>query len=353
MLRRVMCLRFKYLIASLVICWFASLASNADADIRINSKSNLVLLSGYSIDLAARQELTPVSASLNELFNALQGDLHNMFNANVVHLSELSLAQFLDLQRLPKGTPETAIPKLFESQKYTHLIVADVSMTGRESGLVDLQVAKLSQDGSIVAGETQVMQRIELTTRPGQVDVARHQILRDFLKLRDVDAPKTVFISCILPSSLSVSSDPLAILERLLGRSATSSLINFYHSAKMQERYRPLVDRHTYNWDKDLSCNSTTTSTVTIVTAHEYDYLLDGVVAISHSAPNNFGYDEIDLEIEVSRTHPDCVLPLQISEKLSPKQYFDKETFATSFSARLPEKFGPKWTDDVENKSCN
>ena len=79
------------------------------------------------------------------------------------------------------------------------------------------------------------MQRIELTTRPGQVDVARHQILRDFVKLRDVDAPKTVFISCILPSSVSaIGSDPLAILERLLGRSANEfpyQLLSFRKNA--------------------------------------------------------------------------------------------------------------------------
>jgi hypothetical protein len=348
--------RFERLIASFLICWFASLASDAYADIQINSKSNLVLLSDYSIDLE-KQELTPpVRASVIELFGALQADLQDMLgpNANVEYMPERSLAYHLDSQGLPKGSRE-AIQKLFESKKYTHLIAADVQVVGPETSLVDLLVAKLFPDGSI--GEKQVIRTIKMTTTTNLADI-RNQVFRDFGKLQDVNAPRTVFIKCIKPRSPSVGGNiaPIARLERLLGREVTNALINFYHSAKMQERYRAVVDSDTYRWDdKDMSC-SLTTSRVTSAKPDQFDYSLGGVVAISHpTTDDNFGYDNLDLAIEVLHTHPDCRRMLHIEEnRLNPSQdYSQPEEFATSFSDHLPDKFGPEWTDKVENKSCS
>jgi hypothetical protein len=340
----------KCLILSFIVYWFASLGCDADADIQITSKSNVVLLSGYSIDLAKKQELTTLGASFNELLAALQGDLQDLFNANVEYLSERNLARLLDLQGIAQGSGE-AIQRLFRNQKYTHLVVADVQMIGPEAGFVDLQVANLSTDGSVQ--EMQVIQTIKLTATmsPSQLDVARDQILRNFVTLRDVDAPRTVFISCILPRGQS-GSDDIATQERLLGRDVTSALINFYHSEKMLERYRPVVHSDTYRWDdRDLSCSSTA-STVRSAKAHQFDFELRGMVGISiiDLADEERSIWKVDLAIDVLRNHPDCQRTLKFPDKLHPKR---SEEVSASYSYHLRDKFGQAWTDNVEKKSCS
>ena len=152
----------KCLIASFIVYWFASFASDADANIQITSKSNVVLLSGYSIDLAKKQQLTSVNGSFNELLAALPRDLQDLFNANVEYLSERHLARLLDLQGIAQGSPE-ALQRFFKSQKYTHLVLADVQMIGAEIGFVDLKVANLSPDGLVQEREVEVIQTIKLT----------------------------------------------------------------------------------------------------------------------------------------------------------------------------------------------
>jgi hypothetical protein len=350
MARWLLCLRpshFKCLIACFAICSLASLASTAQADVRINSKSKIVLLTGYSIDLVAKQELNSATRALEVLFGALQWDLQDMFNgADVKHLSERQVSE--RLKRRTKGGSAVSIQELFEKEGYTHLITADVQ---EESGSVDLQVAKLSSDGS--PSQDDMQEILNITLNPGHTDVARNQILRELRAFRDVDVPRTVFIYCIKPRSPSAGTDP-GMLERLLGREVTNALINFYHSPKMQERYRTVVDNFTYQWDdKDITCSSTTTSTVTSAKAREFDYFLWGVVAVSHpTGDDNFGYDKVDIEIDVQLTHPDCQRTIQIEDRLHPSQYDQKVTFATDFSHHLPEKFEPAWTDKVEHRSC-
>ena len=346
----------KCLIASFIVYWFASFASHADANIQITSKSNVVLLSGYSIDLAKKQELTSVSGFFNQLLAALPRDLEDLFNAHVEYLSERNLARLLDLQGIAQGSPE-AIQKFFKSQQYTHLVVADVHMIGPEIGFVDLQVANLSPDGSVQEKEMQVIQTIKLTatTTWSQLGVARDQILRGFAKLRDMDAPRTVFISCILPKS-PADSDDIAVLERRLGREVTSALINFYHSEEMLERYRPVVDNDTYNWDTDLSCSSTA-STVMSAKAHQFDFELGGMVGINIIDLDEVSIWKVDLAIDILRNHPDCQRTLPFSDKLNRKRYDEFAAsfsyFAASFSSHLRDKFGEAWTDNVEKKSCS
>src|SRR5262245_19141847 len=80
-------LNVKCLIMPIIVCCFVSLGGSADARIQITSTSNVALVSGYSIDLARKQELTPVGASFNDLLAALQGDLQDLFKANVEYLS--------------------------------------------------------------------------------------------------------------------------------------------------------------------------------------------------------------------------------------------------------------------------
>jgi hypothetical protein len=205
--------RVKCLIVFSVIYWLASFSSAADADIQISSKSSVVILSGYSIDLEKKQELTTVGVS--ELLAALQGDLCDLFNANVQYLSERDLARLLEMQGIAQGSPG-AIQKLFKHQKYTHLVVADVK--GSESGIVDFQVANLVSDGSVQ--EMRLVQTVKLstTTTPRQLDVARDQVVRGFrgfAGVRDVDAPRTVLISCILPRS-PPDRDDIANIERTI-----------------------------------------------------------------------------------------------------------------------------------------
>jgi hypothetical protein len=196
----------------------------------------------------------------------------------------------LDSQRLPKGARDS-IQRLFEIEKYTHLIVADVQMVGPETGLVDLLVAKLLPNGSVE--DRQVIQTIRMTTTTNLADI-RNQVFRNFGKFRDANAPRTVFIKCIVPRSTSANGN-IPRMERLLGREVTNALINLYHSAKMQGRYRAIVDNDTYRWDdKDMSCSSTS-SRVTSTKPDQFDYSLGGVVAISHPTEDFFGYDNLDL----------------------------------------------------------
>jgi len=346
----------KCLIASLIVYWFASFASDAHANIQITSKSNIVLLSSYSIDLAKKQQLTSVNGSFNELLAALPRDLQDLFNANVEYLSERHLARLLDLQGIAQGSPE-ALQRFFKSQKYTHLVVADVQMIGPEIGFVDLKVTNLSLDGLVQESEMQVIQTIKLTatTTSSQLDVARDQILRGFATLRDIDAPRTVFISCILAKSPS-GSDDIAVLERRLGRDVTTALINIYHSEEMLERYRPVVHSDTYRWDGDLSCSSTA-STVMSAKAHQFDFELRGVIDINIIDLEEESIWKVDLAIDVLRNHPDCRRRLQFPDKLHQRRYDEFAAsfsyFAASFSHHLQDEFGKAWTDGVEKKSCS
>jgi hypothetical protein len=200
--------------------------------------------------------------------------------------------------------------------------------------------------------ERQVIQTLAVTPRTDIAEL-RKQLSRGLVKFRDIKAPRTVFIKCIMPRSPAGESKT-AKLERLLGRDVTHELMHYYQSTQMQGRYRLVVDVETYKWDdKDISCSSTGSS-VTSAKIDQFDYSIGGVVAISSpQSENNFGYDDLDLEIDVWLSRPDCQRVWHIPDRLNPSEYFDLVSLARSVSQQLPEKFGPAWVDNVEKKSCN
>ena len=301
--------------------------------------------------MAKKQELTSVSGFFNQLLAALPRDLEDLFNAHVEYLSERNLARLLDLQGIAQGSPE-AIQKFFKSRTVHPPSRGRCSHDragNRFRGFASCEFVRMDQSKK---DEMQVIQTIKLTatTTWSQLGVARDQILRGFAKLRDMDAPRTVFISCILPKS-PADSDDIAVLERRLGREVTSALINFYHSEEMLERYRPVVDNDTYNWDTDLSCSSTA-STVMSAKAHRFDFELGGMVGINIIDLDEVSIWKVDLAIDILRNHPDCQRTLPFSDKLNRKRYDEFAAsfsyFAASFSSHLRDKFGEAWTDNVE-----
>jgi hypothetical protein len=115
-----------------------------------------------------------------------------MFDAKAEFFSERSLNRRLDLQQIPKGSPE-AITTLFKREKYTHLVVADTEMLDGNFGSVSVQVAKLSEDGST----TEWDMTPDTLLNPTESDRDLYTVLLNFQKFRAPDAPKRVNVLCI------------------------------------------------------------------------------------------------------------------------------------------------------------
>jgi hypothetical protein len=170
---------------------FVLLVSNHANAFYINSDSKVVIISGYSPDLT-KQELTPIHNRLDFILQGLPVGLKNVYDASVEYLSERNLIRRLAFRQLPTGDAK-GIRTLFEREKYTHLIVADVEMRDANAGSAFIHVARLSEDGSVTEWDETQERYLSVAQTDPEMNNLRQTILLDLLKFRAPDAPKRAF----------------------------------------------------------------------------------------------------------------------------------------------------------------
>jgi hypothetical protein len=331
----------------------------ASSAIYINKQSKVIILSGYSLDLMKQEVPQILRPRLDSILQGLGRGLEDMFDAKAEFFSERSLNRRLDLQQIPKGSPE-AITTLFKREKYTHLVVADTEMLDGNFGSVSVQVAKLSEDGST----TEWDMTPDTLLNPTESDRDLYTVLLNFQKFRAPDAPKRVNVLCILPRSAIVGAHtPQTELESILSKPITLQLIELYHTQKMKDKgYLPIVDDRTYEFYRDetktIKCrragaSDSSDSLIKKIPVSLFDYIIEGDVGVVGTQAE---LDSIVLTIKVVRKAPpplDCRLPIRHDFDRTNYHGNKKNELSWKFSEQILREKYETWTDSFEgDASC-
>jgi hypothetical protein len=338
------------------------LASNpANGAIYINKQSKVIILSGYSLDLTKQEVPQPLRPRLDAILQGLGRGFEHMFDAKAEFFSERKLNWRLDLQKIPKGNTADALTTLFERERYTHLVVADIETADGNVGSAFVQVAKLDEKGSVTESDPAPP---DINLDPAKIDSELSSALFDFRKFRAEGAPKRVKILCISPRSPVVRNHtPQTELESILSKPITMELIGFYNSQKMKAKgYRPLVNDRTYEFYRDevqmMKCRQAAATdgydTVTKVSVTVPDYVIAGEGGVIGKQSE---VDSIELTIKVIHKLPseDCWETIPISHDFDRTNYNGnkKTELSYMFSERILRKRYETWMDDFEsNTSC-